>query len=163
MTDAAETATLGPLASQDNLDALDFTTRRVAAAWRDGRPIGCAWIATGTFEERELGLRFELTPADAWLFAAAVAPQFRDRAVYRRVLEFLIDELRRAGAKRLLFGVTAGNEPSRRAHARQGAVQVGRIVALRLLGRPFCRCSGRVRRAPGRAVAPGVVTLAVDP
>jgi GNAT superfamily N-acetyltransferase len=148
LSDAAELAALPPLASRACLDDWDGATRRVATAELEGRVIGCAWIATGAFEERELSLRFELGPDETWLYAASVAPPLRNRGVYRQLLEFIIAELAAAGRRRLLLGVTVGNEPSLRAHARQGAVEVGRVTALRALGVPMCRCSGQIHRLP---------------
>ena len=136
VTDGAEAAALRPLATADNLAALDFSSRRAAAAWCDGQPVACAWIAAGHFEETELGLRFELRPAEAWLFAAVVAAAQRDRGVYRQVLRFLVDELQREGLRRTPRGATRGNNPSRRAHARQGS-----------LGCTICRTSGHLQRA----------------
>jgi GNAT superfamily N-acetyltransferase len=135
-----------PLASRQGVDEFNGSTRRAAAAWIDGQAIGCAWIATSSFSESDLGLQFELASDEAWLYAAAVAPDHRNRGVYRQMLEFLIAELRAAGIRRLLLGVTVGNEPSRLAHARQGAIEVGRITAVRALGLARCWSSGRVRR-----------------
>ncbi|HMP06281.1 MAG TPA: hypothetical protein PJ982_08035, partial [Lacipirellulaceae bacterium] len=129
VTDGAEAAALRPLATADNLAALDFSSRRAAAAWCDGQPVACAWIAAGHFEETELGLRFELRPAEAWLFAAVVAAAQRDRGVYRQVLRFLVDELQREGLQRILLGAPLGNEPSRS------------------LGCTICRTSGHLQRA----------------
>jgi hypothetical protein len=42
--------------------------------------------------------------------------------------------------------VTIGNEPSLRAHARQGAKQVGYIFAVRSMGFTLCFSHGAVRR-----------------
>jgi GNAT superfamily N-acetyltransferase len=157
-----EAASLQPLASARCVAEFDDASRRVAAAWIDGQPVGCAWVATGSFTEADLGIRFELSADEAWLYAAAVTPACRNRGVYRRLLEFVIDELGRAKIRRVLLGVTAGNEPSRRAHARQGAVEVGRVFAARVLGIPFCRISGRLeRRVPSASAGRPVVGLAV--
>jgi GNAT superfamily N-acetyltransferase len=153
VTGPAEAAMLRHLASQDNIAALNSPTRRAAAAWLNGEAIACAWIATESFEERELGLRFELKPTEVWLFAAVVDPGRRDQGVYRQLLEFLIEEVGRGDVQRILLGVTVGNEPSRRAHARQGATQVGAITAVRSLGFAACRPVGRVQLLSRRAMA----------
>lgn len=153
VADSAEAAALRPVASQECVDAWNGTTRRAAAVWDGVRPIACAWIAAESFDERELGVQFALRPDEAWLFAAVVDPARRGQGVYQRLLEFLTAELRAAGMSRLLLGVTVGNEPSRRAHARQGAIEVGRVTALRTLGLTFCRNSGGLRRT-SRADAP---------
>jgi GNAT superfamily N-acetyltransferase len=153
VTSPEAAALLRHLAMQECLDALNTTTRRVAAGWLNGEAIACAWIATESFDECELGLRFELTSTEVWLFAAVVDPRYRDQGVYRQLLEFLIDELGRGGVQRILFGVTLGNEPSRRAHARQGAKQIGSITAIRSLGLTVCRVVGGVRLLSPRAIS----------
>jgi GNAT superfamily N-acetyltransferase len=160
----AEAAQLRPLAGADNIAALDFTTRRAAAAWQDGQLVGCAWIATERFEERALGLRFELQNGEAWLFAAMVDPLRRNHGVYRQLLEFLIRELGAEGLRRILLGVTAGNEPSRRAHARQGAVEIGAIFAICSFGVTLVGCRGGVRRLSRLPASWGQpIRLAVEP
>ena len=164
VADRAEAGMLRRLASQESIDALNSTTRRAAAAWLDGQAIACAWIAAEWFEEPELGLRFEMQPTEVWLFAAAVDPSRRDQGVYRQLLEFLIAELRRSDVQRILLGVAFGNEPSRRAHARQGATSVGAITVARCLGLTICRRVGRIRLLSPRAMAwQRSIRLAVDP
>jgi hypothetical protein len=54
--------------------------------------------------------------------------------------------------QRILLGVTFGNEPSLRAHARQGATQVGAITAARSLGFAFCCHVGQVQRLSALAL-----------
>ncbi len=146
VADDAEAAMLRGLASQQCIDDFNVRTRRAAAAWLGGEVIACAWIATQSFDESDLGLRFELQPTEVWLFAAVVESSRRDQGVYGQLLAFLSDDLRRHEVRRILLGVTVGNEPSRRAHARQGASQVGSIIALRSLGFTLCWRHGDVRR-----------------
>jgi GNAT superfamily N-acetyltransferase len=146
VNDQSEVPMLRRVASATTCADLNFTTRRVVAAWFEGQVIGCAWIATESFEEVDLGLRFELHPADAWLFAAVVDEARRNQGVYGQMLGFLIAELGSGNARRILLGVTVGNEPSRNAHARRGATQVGRILAVRILGFTLCRSRGQVRQ-----------------
>jgi GNAT superfamily N-acetyltransferase len=135
------------LTSQANVDAFDANRRRVAAAYYDGRPIGCAWIAREWFDEPELGLRIELGANEAWLFAAAVTSALRNRGVYGQLLEFLMRDQRENAMERILLGVASGNVASRLAHERQGARRVGSIAAVRALGVACCWVSGSVRRA----------------
>lgn len=140
-----EAATLRRVANRENVSAWNQRTRRAAVVSVNGEAIACAWIAMGAFEESELGLIFKLQPTEAWLFAAVVEPQWRNQGVYRQLLEFVINELSRSALRRILLGVTLGNEPSRRAHVCQGATQVGAIFALRILGVTLCLGSGKVR------------------
>jgi hypothetical protein len=137
------------LTSQANADAFDASRRRVAAAYSEGRPVGCAWIAREWFDEPELGLRIELGSNEGWLFAAAVTPALRNRGVYGQLLEFLTRDLGEAEMERILLGVASGNVASRQAHARQGARRVGSIAAVRALCVACCWVSGAVRRASG--------------
>jgi len=88
-----------------------------------------------------------LRPREAWLHAAVVDPHWRNQGVYGQLLEFVIHELREAGVERIVLGVTFGNEPSRRAHARYGATKVTSILAIRSFGFNFCVRSGHVTRA----------------
>jgi len=146
VADQNEVPMLRQLATDRTCAELDFKTRRAVAAWCEGQVIACAWIATESFEEVDLGLRFELQTSDAWLFAAVVDEGQRNQGVYRQMLEFLIDELGRDSMRRLLFGVSVGNVPSQSAHARQGAALAGGIFAVRSLGFTLCFRRGRVRR-----------------
>ena len=143
--DSTEAAMLGRVAAHENIASLNFTTRRAAAAWHEGEAIGCAWIATESFDERDLGLRFDLQPTDAWLFAAVVDPLRRQQGVYGQLMEFIIEELGRSEVRRILLGVSVGNEPSRRAHVRHGATPIGSIVAVRSLGFTACWRRGQVQ------------------
>jgi hypothetical protein len=152
------------LTSQANVDAFDANHRRVAAAYSQGRPIGCAWIARQWFDEPELGLRIELGPQEGWLFAAAVTSERRNQGVYGQILEFLTGELREETMERILLGAVSGNVPSERAHARQGARQIGSIAAVRALGVACCRASGAVRRASSSPLGwRHPIRLLVDP
>jgi GNAT superfamily N-acetyltransferase len=149
----SEVPMLRRVASHRTCADFNSKTCRAVAAWFEGQAIACAWIATESFEEVDLGLRFELHSADAWLFAAVVDEPRRGQGVYEQLLQFLVDELNRQSMQRILLGVSVGNEPSRRAHARQGAIQVGGIIAGRSLGFIICRRRGRVRRLSPLAIA----------
>jgi hypothetical protein len=146
VVDFTEAATLSQVASAQSISTFDPIARPVAAAWLTGEVIACAWIATGSFEEPDLGLRFVLQPTEAWLFAAVVVSSKRGHGVYGELIEFICDELDKKGVRRILLGVTTGNEPSRRANAKNGATRVGSIIAIRSLGLTICFRRGDVRR-----------------
>ena len=110
----AEASGLRSVANPQTIATFDAQSRRVVAAWLDGQIIGCAWIATNSFEEQDLGIRFQLQPTEVWLFAAVVGEPYRNQGVYRQLLQFLCEELSRTEVQRILLGVASGNEPSRR-------------------------------------------------
>ena len=141
-----EASALEPLATVDTIRRWDGRSCRAAGVWLDERIIGCAWIAYQTFSEEEIGLDVVLSQSEAWLFAAHVGSEWRHQGVYGLLLQFLIAELKTGGLERLLFGVTLGNEISRRAHVRHGAVPVGSIMAIKSLGIRCCLRTGRIRR-----------------
>lgn len=146
IADRDELAELTGLADEVNLQSWNGATRRVAVARTHDQPIGVAWIATESFAEPDLGLSYRLQPDDAWLFAAVVDPQHRRQGVYTALLRFLIDELADERKTRLLLGVATGNEASRAAHSRVGAVGLGAIFAAACLGFGFCFCRGKIRK-----------------
>ena len=147
ISDSAEATALRPLTRAENIALLETRTCRAVAAWHNDRAVGCVWIARDAFEEVELGLRFELRPSEAWLFAANVDSQWRNQGVYAQLLDFISVELARSGLERILLGVTLGNEPSRRVHERHGAVRVGSIMAIRSLGFRCCFRTGQISRS----------------
>lgn len=153
--DRAAVERLAALSDGRNREAWDGDRRRVAYSTRANRPVGVAWIATGSFDEAELGLRFALAPDEAWVHSAVTATAERRRGAYTRLLRWLGAELHRDGCRRLLLGVSAGNVPSRRAHTRAGADRVGTILAVRCGGLGWARVGGDVRTATGGRVASG--------
>jgi GNAT superfamily N-acetyltransferase len=146
ITDRAEATLLQGLARQESIAAFDPIARPCAAAWLGGKVVACAWLATESFEDTDLQLRFALQPGEVWLFAAVVESSHRNLGIYKKLLQFICDELDHNGFKRILLGVAIGNEPSLRAHARQGAKQVGYIFAVRSMGFTLSFSHGAVRR-----------------
>ena len=164
VADQTEAATLRRVASQESIAALNFTTRCAAAAWLEGQVVACAWIASESFEEADLGLWFELQPTEVWLFAAMVDPPRRNQGVYSQLLKFLTAEFVGSDVRRILLGVTLGNELSHRAHSSHGAMRIGTVVAVRMLGFTLCFRSGQVRRlSPVAFIRRQPIRLAVNP
>jgi len=146
MENKSEADLLQNLANRENLALWNGTTRHAATAWQGDQPVGIAWIARETFEEPELGLRFRLRHDEVWLFAAVVVPELRRRGIYRNLLQFMCEEIASEGARRILLGVAAGNDPSRNAHLQQGAEPVGRLLAVKCLGFSYCKAWGAIQR-----------------
>ena len=158
-----EARQLDNIATAKNIAAWNGTTRRAAVLWKKNRPVGVAWVAAQWFAEDELGLHYQLADDEVWLFASVVAPDFRRQGSYTQLLEFLKAELPRGGFTRILHGVSVGNTPSRKAHARQGARQLGTIFAAKSLGLAVCKVGGLVRRVSRRGWAwRRAVELVVD-
>ncbi len=141
-----EAARLASVTNAKNIAEWNGVSRRAVAAWRGDEIIAVAWIASESFGESELGVKFDLKPEEVWLFASVVSPAFRRQGVYRQMLGFLVDEFRSTKVKRILLGISIGNRPSLEAHTQQDASQIGTIFALKSLGLVLCRCSGHVRR-----------------
>ena len=146
IADREQLTKLIDIAAEENLQAWDGTTRRVAIAWLEDRPVGAAWIARETFAEPDLGLSYRLQRDEAWLFAAVVQPEHRRQGIYGCLLQFLIDELADEKLSRLLLGISTGNAASLAAHTKFGAKQIGSIFAVKSLGFGYCRTSGEVQR-----------------
>lgn len=158
---SAEAEALGSLAGAANKAAFDGNTLRAAAVWQGDRPIACVWIARGCYEEPDVHVRYELAEDEAWLLAAAVAPEHRRRGVYRRLLGFVLPELAAAGTRRILLAVVCGNHASASVHQQLGARRIGRIAAVRALGATMTRGGGAVRPA-GCCVAREAVTIRLN-
>lgn len=141
---AEERSAIATVAASTNLESWNGSTRRALVAWRSNEPIGVAWISSESFEEHNLGLRLELATDEAWLHSAVVVHRHRKQGVYKRILWCAMQTLRDEGCRRVLLGVTTGNEPSQRAHASVGAAKFGRIVAARSCELSFCIVSGQV-------------------
>lgn len=155
LTTRTELEAVATIADRENVASWDGSARRAVVAWRASEPVGAAWIATRCFEERQLGLRFELASDEAWLHSAAVVPEHRRQGVYRHLLDFVIRSLAVEGRRRLLLGVATGNEPSRRAHEAMGAAGIGHVAAARVCGLTACSTAGKVYYGARGRVAVG--------
>lgn len=120
---------------------------RAMAAWQGDDPIGITWLATGQFQESDLGVTFELDDDEVWLFASHVLTDHQRQGVYSRLLAFAVRELTAEGKHRVLLGTTRGNLPSRNAHEKMGAVAVGSMLAARVFAVfSIARSGGQVQR-----------------
>ncbi len=146
ITSSEEAQELAQLATQENIAQWNGQTRRAAVLWKEGRPVAVAWIATGSFAEPELGLKYRLDEDEVWLFAAVVDPVFRGQGFYRQLLEFVIRNLALTPTDRILLGVSTGNRASERAHTRQGATRLGSLFAIKSCQLTLCLTRGQVRR-----------------
>ena len=118
---------------------------RAFQATLDGQLAGGVWIASGVFDEDELGLRLMLNPQQAWLFAALVAEQARNKKVYSKLLPFVVAEVSQE-FPRVLLAVNPDNRPSNSVHKKASRQTLGTVVAIRLLQFSVCWVSGQIRK-----------------
>ncbi len=148
---------IAAIAAPSCIEGWDPRCCRALVAWLNHQPISILWVATGQFDEDELGVTFRLSPDQAWLFAAFTHATFRGRGVYQCLLAFLLNALEDEGYDQLLFGITYGNVASQRAHEKFGMRQVGTVVAIQMFRSIFVtwvsgavvRCASRRRLAFG--------------
>jgi len=107
---------------------------RVCVLTEDGRLLGYVWFHSPQHVDKELGVRFELAPGEIWLFDAMISPAHRGRGLYPSLLKAAAADLWTQGFNRILIAVEASNRNSVKAHLAAGALRVGSIRALRLLG-----------------------------
>jgi GNAT superfamily N-acetyltransferase len=124
---------------QEDMDA-DF---HAVQARIDGQPAGGVWAAERGFDETDLGLRIELSDRQSWIFAALVDEQFRRRGVYTRLINFMTNHLEQKTGGQQFISINPTNIVSVRAHEKYVASVLGNVVAMRVLGIAFCRCSGQ--------------------
>ena len=110
----------------------------------DGQLAGGLWAAVGLVDEKWMGVRLELKPAQGWLFSARVANDFRRHGVYSCILRFICTGLCQQGLDYLVLAVSKYNVASLRAHQKHARFSPGTITAIRLFGMTFCRTTDRV-------------------
>ncbi|MEM8944144.1 MAG: GNAT family N-acetyltransferase [Planctomycetota bacterium] len=153
IADRGEFEESGSLVDPRNIRNWDDNSRRAAVVRQNGQVVGVAWVATGSYTEAELGLAYHLEPDEVWLFASVVDPRYRRRGLYTALLSFVIAELQAARCKRLLLGVSTGNQASLRSHLGVGAKRLGSIFVGKSLGIVCCTTHGKVGRLSPSAIA----------
>lgn len=126
-------------------------------AWRDGRPVGVAWVKFG--EVDMLGRPFLLAPDEALGWWVYTHPSARGQGVATAMLVYRIRFLREAGYRRLIAFVAPENRPGFGPVRRAGYRAIGRVGVVRLGSweRHFLRPEGGRRRWARRAepIVPG--------
>ena len=116
----------------------------IGAKTAGGELAGFLWLS---FEPvRELLVRCVFVPepygVSSWDFDVFVAPRYRLGRTFSRLWDEAFDYLRRRGVRTTISWIEWGNAPSKRAHARMGAVPVGWAVFLRAFGSQIAVSSG---------------------
>lgn len=141
-----DAASLSDVADPQCIAIWDGARVRGVVASSAGKSVGVAWLARDDFAEPELGFRWRLAPDEVWLFGASVVRADRGRGVYQSILNYLRSELASEGLSRIVLAVSAGNRPSERAHANQGADRIGILLAVRIGPLVWCISEGEIRR-----------------
>ena len=105
--------------------------RQVAIATVGDRLVAVFWSAAERFDEADLGIQFELTENQRWLFGAMVDKSFRGRHVFPDLVDFVKDKLGRDSASELYASVNPFNKPSMSAFKKKSLDIVGRAIVIR--------------------------------
>jgi GNAT superfamily N-acetyltransferase len=127
----AELGHAGGLSPTPIIQSWDGLTRRCVVAFLNGEPVGVLWLAQNTFDEEELGLRWELSADEWWIFAAHVRRDVRRQGIYRTLMQFTIRKAKSEKVSRILLAVTAGNTSARSTVDGVGGRMRGLMLALR--------------------------------
>jgi len=94
----------------------------------EGRVVAYGWV---TFDEEkigELGLSIRLAPGEAYIWDCATQPAFRGQRLYPALVTYIVDELWRAGLRRIWIGTDADNFPSQNGLALSGFQPVADVM-----------------------------------
>jgi ribosomal protein S18 acetylase RimI-like enzyme len=106
---------------------------KIAVFERGGRIVAHARYGTATHEQDDW-LLFKVGPHDVYGAGIWVSPDHRGRGIAPQVIPFVWSHFVRAGRGRSLGIINGLNRNSRRACAKAGVTEMGRIFYLRLLG-----------------------------
>ncbi len=109
--------------------------------------IGGVWGGIESFAEVDLGFQIRLEPDQAWIYCAFVSKNARGGGVYRRVLSFAANDLKRRGYHRLRVVIQPWNKASISVHARYSVGRIGRITVVRVFGLAAVFCAGRLTKS----------------
>lgn len=100
---------------------------------RGGQFVGYIWLALDAYEEDEVRCRYVPTPRGAAVFDfdLFIFPQHRMGRAFLSIWRAVNRYLQQSGINWTYSRITRFNLESRRAHARLGAVRVGRAIFLR--------------------------------
>jgi GNAT superfamily N-acetyltransferase len=133
-----------------------------AVVVRGGRLVAHVWCRRGSYDEQ--GMIVQLGEREAWLYDGFVAPDRRGEGIYPALVRAVSAALAAAGVDRLLSGIDHLNQPSLRSARSRGAVAIGSITMVRVLGLSVRREDwfGSVRYHVHRGTAPLVIPPRAD-
>lgn len=94
--------------------------------------LGGLWAAVDSFSEHNLGIQFNFSKHQAWLYCAFVHKDARGRGVYKKLISFAANDLQKRGFTQLLGIVQPWNKISRMMHEKQSRGIVGQMSAVRI-------------------------------
>jgi len=94
----------------------------------EGKPVAYGWITFDKEDIGELGLSARLNEREAYIWDCATLAAYRGRRLYPALLACMLDELQRAGFRRIWIGTDADNLPSQIGVALVGCQPVVEII-----------------------------------
>lgn len=94
--------------------------------------LGGLWAAVDSFSEHNLGIEFQFSAHQAWLYCAFVHKDARGRGVYKKLISFAAHDLQQRGFTQLLGIVQPWNKISRLMHEKQSRGTCGQMSAIRI-------------------------------
>lgn len=122
--------------------------------------LGGVWGGVESFVEADLGFRVQLDTDQAWIYCAYVSKQARGQGVYKRVLTFAADDLRKRGHTRLRVVIQPWNKASMYIHKKYSTRTVGRIMVVRIGFLAFVFCTGQLTKS--KTVTSKIVAAPVE-
>jgi hypothetical protein len=105
---------------------------QAAVCVRDGSLVGHVWCRRGIYDEQ--GMLIQLRPREGWIYDGEVDPRYRGARIYPRIYRTAAGALAASGTDRLMSGIDYVNGPSLRSARSRGAMAIGSIFMIRVLG-----------------------------
>ena len=117
---------------------------RLAVLEHGSRFVTYFWCQVGGVDLYDW-LRYKLSPTDVWNTYAWVAPELRGQGMHARIRNFAYSEFARTGFTRSMAVIDALNRNSIRAAAKVGALPIGHVWFIRILGLTLVQFDHSVR------------------
>lgn len=106
--------------------------------------LGGVWVGLDSFSEDNLGLEFVLSKDQAWLYCAFVHSDARGQGVYKKLLSFVAQDVKRRGFSQLLTIINPWNLISIGAHQKHSKRICGSVSCVRAFWLAWASRSGNV-------------------
>jgi len=105
--------------------------------WRRDMLVGVTWVSEQRFDEDEVFVRFAPPQSAAWDTGMTIAPEARGGRVFAALWAATRAWAEPKGVRWSISRIADYNLASRRAHARLGAVEIGRVSVVRFGNRQW--------------------------